>query len=312
VCFIGISCEKEVSIPIPEKEPKLVVDATLVPYSLPNAKYLGVNVTSSRHIFDSTTDTQITDATVLLYKNSVFVDTLKYSSENDVNFFPLGYGAMDGPKAGETFQIKVSSPGYEAVNAETFIPNYIEILDLSIDRVAFFDDENLVYSKLTLTFHDPVDEINFYEIVASGIGYEYIPENYYRLTTYEPIITGESHYPPSIRFDLKKPKYLLFKDNTINGQEIEMDFYFFARQINTAGTILLLPDIISIQLRNLTEEYYNYRSTLLQSSYNLQEDILYGMGEPLNVYSNVENGYGIFAGYNNSIKTLELDELDVR
>lgn len=305
--FVMISCEKEIHVTIPDRVPRIVINATLVPYTLPSGKYLGVNVSSSKHIFDSTTNTQLSNAIVLLYKNNLFVDTLHCKSMDNPGFYPLGFNPMAGPETGETYKLVVSTDGFETVNAKTTIPPKIEILDVSIDRIAFFDENNLVFSKITLTFNDS-DSINYYEVVASEIGQEYNDDNYFRLTTFEPFIIGESHYPPAIRFDLKKPKHLLFNDKSFDGEKAKVDFYFQAAQRQGSQNILL-SDIISVQLRNVSEEYYKYRSSLLQSSFNNQEDLIYGMGEPMNVYSNVEHGYGVFAGYNNSIKSLELEEI---
>jgi hypothetical protein len=307
VPFIMFSCEKEIQVTIPDRVPRLVINATLVPYTLPSGKYLGVNVSSSKHIFDSTTNTQLSNAIVLLYRNNLFFDTLHYKLVDNRSFYPLGFNPLAGPETGETYKLVVSADGFETVNAKTIIPPKVEILDVSIDRIAFFDENNLVFSKLTLTFNDS-DSINYYEVVASSIGQEYNDVNYFPLTTYEPFIIGESHYPPAIRFDLKKPQYLLFNDKSFNGKKAKVDFYFQAAQRKGSQNVLL-SDIISIQLRNVSEDYYKYRSSLLQSSFNNQEDILYGMGEPMNVYSNVEHGYGIFAGYNNSIKSLALEEI---
>lgn len=88
-----------------------------------------------------------------------------------------------------------------------------------------------------------------------------------------------------------------------------MAFYYFSSQVLDAGIHILSWDLISVQLRNVTKEYYDFRSTLLYNTYNQVENMIYGTGEPMNVYSNVENGYGIFAGFNNSIVTMQLDSL---
>jgi hypothetical protein len=112
--------------------------------------------------------------------------------------------------------------------------------------------------------------------------------------------------------DIKKPQYLLFSDKTINGQNVQFEFFYQSKQILDGGIRVLLYDIISVQLRNVSADYYKYRSTWLYSVYSKNGDILYGTGEPLNVYSNVKNGYGIFASFNTDIKTIELDELELR
>jgi len=79
-------------------------------------------------------------------------------------------------------------------------------------------------------------------------------------------------------------------------------------QLKRDGQNVLYDHYISIHLRNITEEYYKFKTTMIQNLYSKQEDILYGMGEPLNVKSNIKNGYGLFAGFNNDIVSFHFDE----
>ena len=309
VTLFLVACEQEMEVDIPETPPKIMINSTLVPYLPPHGKYLGVELRGSRHIFDSTSNTLITNAMVLLYRDSIFMDTLKY--EEDAQFYPLEFPPLDGPNAGESYQISVSAPGYTSVYAQTTIPKKIEIDAVAIDRIAFEDEDGGIYSKITLTFNDPIDHNNYYEVVLSTLGAEHSPDDYRRLTTYEPYIVSEIHYPPITNVDLRKPKYLLFNDKSFNGNKVELSFYYYANQVIYAGVKKLANVQISVQLRNVTKEYYDFRSTFLYNTFNQVENMIYGTGEPMNVYSNVENGYGIFAGYNNSIVTLQLNELIV-
>jgi hypothetical protein len=305
-----LSCTKEITIEIPEKPASLVIESLLVPYSV-NGKYLGIKVTGSQHIFDTTTMEPITNATILLYKDGVLKDTLEYDPSPDISFYPLGFGPMQGPLAGEAYRVEVSAPGYKSVYAETLIPEKVRLDAVIIDRVGYFDDSGLVYSKLTISFTDPPEEDNYYEIVVTSIGMEYRASAYRTLSTFEPFIVNEPHYPDETRIDLKNPNRLLFNDKTFNGQQTELDLYYFASQ-RLGVTHLLNSEILSVQLRNISYEYYLYQSTILHSSFNREADILYGLGEPMNVISNIENGYGIFAGFNNDVHHLELDTLTVR
>ncbi len=303
-----VSCTKEIVIEIPEKPASLVIESTLVPY-MENAKYLGIKVVSSQHIFDTTAALPITNAEVLLYKDGAFMASLLYDSVKQ--FYPLGFGPMQGPLGGETYCIEVSVPGYQSVYAETHIPEKVSIDTITIDRIGYMDDNGLVHSKLSIIFSDPPEDENYYEIVVTSIGLEYESEAYSTLSTFEPFIVNEPHYPDETRIDLKKPKRLLFNDKTFDGQQIELDFYYFASQ-RMGETHQLNSEILSVQLRNISREYYLYQSTMLHSSFNREADILYGLGEPLNVISNVENGYGIFAGFNNDVFNIDLDTLTVK
>ncbi|MBW6492060.1 MAG: DUF4249 domain-containing protein [Lentimicrobium sp.] len=310
--FLFLSCDKEISIEVPETEPALVIHSTLVPYSFPHGKYLGFEISGSRNIFDTTSFSSIDNAIVLLYKNgNPEADTLKCEKYHNKDFYPIRYSPTQGPLTGEHFRIEVSVPGYESVSAETSIPQKVNIEEINIDRMAYEDEGGLIYSKVTLTFTDNPVETNYYEVVLSFTGAEYSPEDYRQLASFAPYVVSEIHYPSPLNPDLKKPQYLLFTDKTINGQSVQFEFFFQARQILDKGIKVLLSEIISIQLRNVSQDYYKYRSTWLYSVYNKQGDILYGTGEPVNVFTNIENGLGIFASFNNDISTLQLEELEL-
>ncbi len=306
ITLLLVSCEQEIEVDIPHNPPKIMINATLVPYALPYGKYLGVELRGSRHIFDSTSNTLITNALVLLYRDSVFMDTLKYDPA--FQFYPLGFAILDGPKAGESYKIAASAPGYDNVYARTIIPPKVEIDTVEIDRIAFEDKYGGIHSKITLTFNDPSGQSNYYEVMLSSKGVYGAPQ-YFELTTYEPYIVSEIHYPPVTNVDLRKPRHLLFNDKSFNGNKVNMTFYYPANYVIDGGIKTMTWDLIFVQLRNVTKEYYDFRSSFLYNTYNQVENMLYGTGEPMNVYSNVENGYGIFAGFNNSTFTIQLDTL---
>jgi len=67
--FFG--CEMDVEVAIPEQPPKLVVISTLVPWSS-NPKFLGVEVYSSKHIFNEAENKPVDNATVRIYRNGDF------------------------------------------------------------------------------------------------------------------------------------------------------------------------------------------------------------------------------------------------
>lgn len=314
VLFIALlfafqSCTKEIVIDIPEKAPSLVIESVLLPFDL-NGPQLGVKIFESISVFDTSANKSITNANVLIYRNGQLFDTLFYDNSTD-HFYPFGYGPFQGPVAGDHFRLEATAPGFPAVAAETTIPEKVLLDTVTIDRIGFFDESGSVYSKLSVSFSDPSDEDNFYELVVSAIGEEYKPKAFRSLKTYETFIINEPHYPPETRIDLKNPSRLLFNDKTFAGQHVEMSCYFSANQ-RMGGEHVLNAEILAVHLRNVSPEYYHFQTTLLHSSYNRQADILYGLGEPLNVASNVESGYGLFASFNKDRVYLDLDTLTVR
>ncbi len=299
------SCTKEIEIEIPENQHKLVVYATIVPLTFPMPKDLGVVLQSSKHIFDTST-TFIDDAEVLYYENSILKDTLIYN--DTLNTYVISESMSDYPIAGNTYSIKIIKEGYDTITASTTIPSKVNITDTVITPIAYFDETGSVFSEIAITFTDPANETNYYELAVSDIAFSYDnPDDFYELSTNDKIITSESYYPSLMRFDVNKPKYLLFTDKEINGKEHILNIYYTPPQ-RESDKRYISAHYISIHLRNVTKEYYKFKTTMIQQLYSRQEDILYGTGEPLNVISNIKNGYGLFASFNNDIVSLHINK----
>lgn len=308
--LITISCTKEIVIDIPAQKPSLVVYSTLVPFSYSNThRQLQLSLQSSLHIFD-TTPQRISDALVLYFENKVLKDTLEYSDQSQT--YMVTKKIPDFPVAGNHYSILIKKDGYESISAETVIPRQVKIKDVVVTPVAYFDEDGWVHSEIAMTFEDPADEINFYEVALTDIAFsEDNPDSFYELTTNDKLVTGESYYPSLMQFDVRKPKYLLFSDAAINGKSHTLLMYYSPPQgIN--DQLFIKFHYISVQLRNVTEEYFKYKTTLIQHLNSKKEDILYGTGEPVNTISNIKNGYGLFAGYNADILSKRLDSLIVR
>jgi len=307
--LITISCTKEIVIDIPLQKPALVVYSTIVPFSFANSKQLMLSLQSSLHIFD-TTPHRINDALVLYFKNNVLQDTLIYSDQ--AQSYLITPNITDFPIAGYNYSIQIQKDGYKSVSASTSIPSKVKITDTAITPIAYFDDLGFAHSEIAMTFEDPADEINFYEVAVTDIAFsEDNPDSFYELSTNDKLVTTESYYPSLIRFDIDKPKYLLFSDKTINGMTHTLFMYYLPPHIFD-GRLFIRDHYISIHLRNITEAYFKYKTTLIQHLNSKKEDFLYGTGEPVNTISNIQNGYGLFSGYNTDIISKRIDSTIVR
>ncbi|MDA3818654.1 MAG: DUF4249 domain-containing protein [Prolixibacteraceae bacterium] len=299
-CFF--SCTQEIEISLPPQQSSLVVYSTLVPFTLPIPKSLYINIGDTRQMND-TTNNNVSNAQVLLKCNGSITDTLNYNSS-------LGYYPINSfyPKQGDSLSVEVDCDGYEKVYANTVVPSKVCITDTVITPIAFFDETGSAFSELAVSFIDPADEINYYELAITQVTYSYnTPDNYYRLRTNDNIIISESYYPSKLHIDAKSPRSLLFSDQSFNGESRTFKVYYTPPQRESEERYIS-PHYISVHLRNVTEAYYRFKTSFLHHSYNNIENILYGMGEPINVESNVENGFGLFAAFNNDIVTLRVEE----
>ena len=115
---------------------------------------------------------------------------------------------------------------------------------------------------------------------------------------------------PVLRADSEldfSPETYIFSDDYFNGNNYTMINKFLSMSVSGKYDQPIVPtekDSYAI-LRTTTSVYYNYRKYWLRHSNNQQigirvEEPLFMslIGEPVPMYSNVENGYGIFAAYN--------------
>ena len=61
---------------------------------------------------------------------------------------------------------------------------------------------------------------------------------------------------------------------------------------------------IFVQLKSVSEDYFNYFNTVSLQSWTSGDPF----SEPVQVYSNVQDGFGIFAGYQSSWHKIDITE----
>lgn len=296
--FILISCSKEISIDLPEKEKKLVVNSFFIPFTTPNPKSFNVKVNQSSPLLDTTTMKNITDATVIIsYDNQN--DTMKYN--DSLKYYDLGFTF---PDAGKNYELKVIKSGFKTIMSNDIVPSKVKMTSYEVNPIAGTNDCGDIYSEITINYCDPANEKNFYEVEISE-------ETTYQIFSNDNIITSESYYPSLLSFGAKNPEYLLFNDSYINGKKHELRIFYYPPQYTDPDGRYIDSHVVFLHFRSVSENYYKYKTSLLQHLYRQQSDILYGTGEPVNVFSNIENGYGIFAGYQEDTETILIKTIKV-
>lgn len=301
------SCTKEIDIDIPKKEYRLVVNSTISPFILPNPQPIFANITRSIHISDTTLNTIVNDATVLLYNKENLIDTLHFV--DTLGLYQIN--TQWSPSQGEEYSIVATHTEYHTIRATSTIPKKVEITDFVVTSLVSINEAGDPNNEIAITFKDIEDEKNYYEVVLSNEGINYYSnKDYYRLSSADRIIARENYYPKLERFDIEKPKYILFTDEDINGDTYTLHFNYIPPRYEDFDGEHIKSHYITIQLRSVTEAYYAYKTSLISQLNNQIEDVLYGGKEPENVYSNIENGYGLFSGFNYDTQTLFVDKVD--
>jgi hypothetical protein len=282
--FIG-SCETTVDIDIPFEKPQVTLNAELVDNTSPE-----VRLTYSRHILDDNWEFEpVTQAEVkLIMENETY--SLSYDTENQV-YSNLDY-LIEG---GKEYRVEVLLAGYDIVSASEKVPDQVPVKQLIYNGTAQSD----IWSSsddITLVFDDPAGD-NFYEISAY-----YFREDYYIDQDGNQIWYTEN-YPiylapknPTYENDFNTNGAVLIDDKLFEGKEANIDFF-------TEGIYLGQENggEIHFVLKAVSSSYYLFRSTYGLQDWNDGDPF----AQPVQVYSNIENGIGILMTGNISSKKME-------
>jgi hypothetical protein len=237
----------------------------------------------------------IPEATVVIHNPDGTSETLSVDQ----------YGIFRGvsrPEQGETYKITVDAPNMGSAEAEMTVPLVVSIVDVKWDSTGVEEQTSKPYAfyvniPFTVTFRDPQDIKNYYGVQVAELiqrDYQDYDGNMIRDTIWR---VRENRIEDDPGIATKDEAKISFPDNTFDGQTYTAHFtnQFYIEQGETRLKVL-------VQLLSLSEDYYKYRETK-----NLQSDVMGDpFAQPVQVFSNVSSGFGIFAG--NSLDVREWDK----
>lgn len=287
------ACEQIIEPDLPEHTPRLVLQAFFTPDSTWVA-FVG----RSAGILESQPEREraVAEATVELLVGDRVIDELEFFQEE--RLYVWEKGAL---QAGESYSLRVSAPGFATIQATDAIPRLVPTAIASYRINTSADSESRISGdfSIKLEIQDPPGETNYYQIRFFRSGHrlgrdeEPFEESFYTVeesfSTQDPSIIADNDVDDFIEELSTAP---FFKDTLFDGQThvIELSGDYDAPEHSR----------FYIQVLYVSETYYEYlKSARLHNS--TQDN---PFAEPVSVYSNVENGYGIFAGY--SSQTFEL------
>ncbi|RLD47618.1 MAG: hypothetical protein DRI94_13750 [Bacteroidetes bacterium] len=304
------SCRKKLDIDIPEAEKHIVLNGIINPDST-----IRVRVTKSKSVLDNNEIENLSSADVKLFKNDIFVENLVF---NDSGYF---YSNVK-PEMNANYEIRTDYPGLNSVKADVFLlpPSEIQSVDttvlIKINNYGEGYIDTTYEIHFNLRFDDKAATSDYYFLSVNTL----YPVFFYTDTSM--IFTGYEEY--SYYFDTTDPvlnknnnEFIIdgingrvFSDELFNGNSYTLnfiaDFYNYksdeyVKEINDEQ----YPVIIVLKLLKVTEAVYNYIF-----SFNLNEQTRFDpFAQPVQVYSNVENGLGLFSGYTITTDTIVLNNL---
>ncbi len=276
------SCENDFDAPERDAAKRMVLNCRFT-----DAWQMSVYLTESYTTTGSNNINSLEGAKVELFEDGVFKEELAYVPSDTGNTFGSYRSALIAQE-GKKYMVKATHPLYGTVTAEDEMPLAAQILSYSLlhypDSSA--GDRNAL---VKFRFRDDGSKNDYYRVnvwmearwntvnsTGDTLEHSYIygfrPE---LLTTVADTVRDGGWF-------------LLFSDRSFNGQdkELQMEFRYVPEPEEYSSVRLW------VELYTVSKAHYEYYRTLqIEGNFN-------GPSEPVHVFSNVQNGYGIFAAEN--------------
>lgn len=280
--LILASCELVVDVDVPYDGDQIVVNGIQQPGST-----WAIDLTRSNYILSPNeySFSPVDIAEVVIENPDGTTETLSLASPGSGHFRGSGH-----PLPGQTYRVMVNPTGLDAVDAEMTMPDVVPIVNVEWDSTGVGPEPGVSYVsdvKFKLTFKDPAGE-NFYRVQVIQ----------YLVHSYQTDINGQPVYDT-----IARPASMWALDPTISTEDNRTDRYkdvLFEGKTYTAEYVVQFRadpnvELLKIELRliNMSKEYFRYEETK-----ELQRNVLGDpFAQPVPVYSNFDNGFGIFGGY---------------
>ncbi|MDO8898694.1 MAG: DUF4249 domain-containing protein [Bacteroidales bacterium] len=206
----------------------------------------------------------------------------------DMALLPEGdgwYKASLSVETGETYHCEVTVPGFSTVFSSPQIPSEPVFLNLQHIAIAGKDEEGTTYPAINFTFNNNPNEVAYYEVVIRLANSDKSAE---LLNIVDPVLLEEGL------------PIALFSNATITGNNYTMVLNYTTGSAGSTGVdgewrTTLYPFVF--ELRKVSKSYYLHKRSLKLYETGRYPEFALGGNPVFNVYSNVENGYGIFAAY---------------
>lgn len=269
--------------PIDLKKLPAYSEKTVINGGLNNLSNLEFSISKSAYAYSVNKPGSVKSADITLLEDGVPL-SVTYDPVNSKYF------ANSKPKPGSTYYIQVASENGTAIASakmpSPFTGSSKLVLNGGIDQTGVPSD------LVSISWNDNGAENNYYKInfyYYSELAQAFVPFSFATtdqvLLSNETIKTNDGGY--------------IFKDDVFNGKSKTLSAVpSFGLTSSTA------PYKYLIELRNMSEEYYKYLTTLQR--YRDAQDFSTGLfSEPIVVFNNINNGLGIWAGTTMASDTLK-------
>ena len=270
------SCVKEITLPGQSQATKMLVQSLI-----DNERPIRVFVTESSPVGGSTSINGIAGALVQLYKNDSLLQSLPYVFADSAKTLGVyqytGFGIP-----GNKYSVKVSHPKYGVETGTDVLPK-LPVVN-SWQLIEYGDTSNQFIAKFRLQLQDDGADSNFYRINVSQEGQQFWV-NGVNDTMFEHFELYPRPELSTILSDTIRDydKYILFSNNNFKGQNKEIDLQFKVADLRN-----VVHTNLTVEIDHVSFAQYQYFKTVEQYR---EQSAGY---QSAAVFSNIQNGYGIF------------------
>jgi hypothetical protein len=292
---VGSTCERPLELEIKLPVPEIAVSGVFTPN-----KPFEIVLSSTRSALAFASNEYLTDAEVSLWQGERKLETLSLVAGPT----PYYQSKNHTPFSNTQYRLEVSAPGFRNVTAFSTVPQYVRIIELESDFIGVTQGDrpgDIAYNyAVSITFDDPGTLQNYYHLLFHQEIVEYqLSENG------DTVINGRRIQPLSFASTINNnaiTAYLnqgvLIEDEAFQGRRVRFSFSVPVRVLNSRE----LPGYLYAELRHVSEPYYKFFSTVSRNENNVGPPYT----EPVIVYSNVEAGRGVFAGFNTAMDSIRV------
>ena len=292
--IILLSCEKNFNVEIPVQEPKIVIGFTQQtgePLSAKISKSQGILVPPDPA--NPNASFRVTQAQVLVYENNIFLDSLTYSA-TDKSYITLNNKQFT---AGNNYRVTALAPGLNRAEAFITAPRNIAINSISRVRNARNSSSGDPLDDLTISFNDAGNETNYYLIRVLKPNFYSPPVSYTDVACiYTSDVDIEKNTADDDPFDPDNcispyNNSVLMRDNNFNGRTKQIKISVYSSELTPGNEPVTGREWKPVfELWHISEPEYKYKKS--RQAYESAIDNPFA--EPVQIYSNILNGYGIF------------------
>lgn len=296
--FIALSsCEMVVQPNLPDDGAGVVVYS----FFRPEAP-IQIDVFNTVSIYEKASMNRARGLTILLYENDELVESIMENGSGT-------YIGVTVPQPGKEYRFTTQAAN-TSIAAQSSVPEAVSITNATFSTTIKDINIGEYGYPAEITFTDPANEVNYYTLevfvddCADGCDEQGISGELNELLIEDVKVNTSGNVDIEIGAGpegIDGSRYLYLTDNGFNGQPFSFKFYVIPTLLDMEES----PEaIIKFVLKSVTEDYYNY---LITSDYQKQIEDEGILAEPVQVYTNIQNGLGVFAGYNYSIISVKVD-----